>query len=145
MSARENITKDIVTQLKNMSNPAPILVTREFFEFDKLAITQFPAILVISGNEEREDITMSERRGTMDIELRCFVRGAQIDTARNLLIENIEQALEDNRDRNTTIDNTGVHYVQSTINSIEVIERIAPIGQFNAVLSVTYAYKRGNP
>jgi len=145
MSARENITTDIVEQLNNMSDPAPALVTREFFEFEKLAITQFPAILVVSGNEERVDISMSERQGTMDIELRCFVRGSELDTARNQLIENIEQTLEASRSRNTTIQDTATHYVQSSINNIEIIERQQPLAQFNATLSVTYAYKRGNP
>jgi tRNA(Ser,Leu) C12 N-acetylase TAN1 len=144
MSARENIAKDIVEQLENMSNPAPALVTREFFEFDKLAITQFPAILVISTGEDREDISTSERQGTLEVELRCFVRGAKLDTLRNNLIERIEEALEDNRDRNITVDDTVTHYVNSTITNIEVIERIAPIGQFNATLTVTYVYKRGN-
>ena len=89
MSARENIAKDIAEQLQNMSNPAPALVTREFFEFDKLAITQFPAILVISTSESREDISLSERQGTLEVELRCFVRGAKLDTLRNNLIEQI--------------------------------------------------------
>tara|TARA_X000001388_G_scaffold25828_1_gene18063 strand:+ start:294 stop:731 length:438 start_codon:yes stop_codon:yes gene_type:complete len=144
MSARENIAIDIVKQLKNMTNPAPVLVSREFFDFEKLAITQFPAILVVSGNEDREDISMSERQGTLEIELRCFVRGSELDTARNNLIENIEQTLELSRDRNITVDNTATHYVQSAINNIEVIERQQPLGQFNATISVTYVYKRGN-
>ena len=144
MSAREKIAIDIVKQVKNMTNPAPVLVSREFCDFEKLAITQFPAVLVVSGNEDREDISMSERQGTLEIELRCFVRGSELDTARNNLIENIEQTLELSRDRNITVDDTATHYVQSSINNIEVIERQQPLGQFNATISVTYVYKRGN-
>ena len=145
MSARENIAKDIVEQLQNMSNPAPALVTREFFEFDKLAITQFPAILVVSANEERTDISLTERQAVQQVELRCFVRGTQLDTIRNNVIERIEEQLEDEgRDRNITVDNTVTHYVNSTITNIEVIERVAPIGQVNLTLTVTYVYKRGN-
>ena len=144
MSARENIAKDIAEQLQNMSNPAPAMVTREFFEFDKLAITQFPAILVISSNETREDISLSERQGTLEVELRCFIRGVKLDTERNRIIERCEEALEDNRDRNITIDDTVTHYVNSNITNIEVIERVAPIGQTNLLLTITYVYKRGN-
>ena len=145
MSARENIAKDIAEQLQNMSNPAPALVTREFFEFDKLAITQFPAILVVSTSESREDISLSERQGTLEVELRCFVRGTQLDTIRNNVIERIEEQLEDEgRDRNITVDNTVTHYVNSNITNIEVIERVAPIGQVNLTLTITYVYKRGN-
>ena len=144
MSARENIAKDVVEQLENMSNPAPAMVTREFFEFDKLAITQFPAILVICTKEDREDISLAERQGTLEVELRCFIRGVKLDTERNRIIERCEEALEDNRDRNITIDDTVTHYVNSNITSIEVIERIAPIGQVNLTLTITYVYKRGN-
>ena len=145
MSARENIAKDIVYQLQNMSNPAPALVTREFFEFDKLAITQFPAILVVSANESREDISLAERQSILEVELRCFVRGTQLDSERNRIIERIEEQLEDEgRDRNITVDNTVTHYVNSTITNIEVIERVAPIGQVNLTLTITYVYKRGN-
>ena len=144
MSAREDIAKNIKAQLENMTDPAVGAVSREFFDVQKLAITQFPAILVVSGNEDREDISMSERQGTLEIELRCFVRGVELDTARNNLIERIEETLELSRDRNITVDNTATHYVQSAINNIEVIERQQPLGQFNATISVTYVYKRGN-
>ena len=55
MSARENIAINIVEQLENMQNPAPGKVSRVFFDVSKLAITQFPAILVVTSNEIRDD------------------------------------------------------------------------------------------
>ena len=66
MSAREDITNNIFEQLQNMTNPAPGLVSREFFEVSKIAITQFPAILVNSMNEAREDISRIGQ-GVLDI------------------------------------------------------------------------------
>jgi hypothetical protein len=145
MSARESIAEDIREQLINMSDPAPGSVTREFFDFEKLAITQYPAILIVTGNEERSDVTMTERQGILQIELRCFVRGNNLDSLRNSLIERIEQTLEGSRGRNITVENTATHYVQTRITNIEVIERNPPIGQVIVTVEVEYVYRRGNP
>lgn len=145
MSARESIAEDIREQLINMSDPAPGSVTREFFDFEKLAITQYPAILIVTGNEERSDVTMTERQGILQIELRCFVRGNNLDSLRNSLVEQIEQTLEGSRGRNITVENTATHYVQTRITNIEVIERNPPIGQVIVTVEVEYVYRRGNP
>ena len=141
MSAREQIAEDIREQLINMSDPAPGTVTREFFEFEKLAITQYPAILIVTGNEERTDVTLSERQGVLQIELRCFVRGNELDTRRNELIE---QTLEGSRGRNLTVDKDATHYVETRVTNVEVIERNPPIGQVIITVEVEYMYKRGN-
>ena len=42
-SHREVITQDIIEVLTDMSAPRPVLITREPFDVDKLALTQFPA------------------------------------------------------------------------------------------------------
>ena len=145
MSAREQIAEDIREQLINMSDPAPGTVTREFFDFEKLAITQYPAILIVTGNEERTDVSLSERQGIIQIELRCFVRGNELDTRRNELIEQIEQTLEGSRGRNLTTDKDATHYVETRVTNVEVIERNPPIGQVIVTVEVEYMYKRGNP
>jgi hypothetical protein len=145
MSAREQIAEDIREQLINMSDPAPGTVTREFFDFEKLAITQYPAILIVTGNEERTDVSLSERQGILQVELRCFVRGNELDTKRNQLIEVIEQTLEGSRGRNLTTDKDATHYVETRVTNVEVIERNPPIGQVIVTVEVEYMYKRGNP
>lgn len=145
MSARELIAEDIREQLINMSDPAPGTVTREFFEFEKLAITQYPAILLVTGNEERTDVSMSERQGILQIELRCFVRGNELDTKRNKLVEVIEQTLEGSRGRNLTTAKEATHYVETRVTNVEVIERNPPLGQVIVTVEVEYMYKRGNP
>jgi len=145
MSARESIAEDIREQLTNMSDPAPGLVTREFFEFEKLAITQYPAILIVTGNEERTDVTLSERQGILQIELRCWVRGNELDTKRNEIIEKIEQTLEASSGRNLTTSKDATHYVETSVTNVEVIERNPPIGQVIVTVEVEYMYKRGNP
>tara|TARA_A100001201_G_C4032431_1_gene184070 strand:+ start:35 stop:472 length:438 start_codon:yes stop_codon:yes gene_type:complete len=145
MSAREHIAEDIKDQLVNMSDPAPGTVTREFFDFEKLAITQYPAILIVTGNEERTDVTMTERQGVLQVELRCFVRGNELDTKKNRLIEQLEQTLEGSRGRNLTVQNTATHYVGTRITNVEVIERNPPIGQVIVTVEVEYVYRKGNP
>jgi hypothetical protein len=81
MSARESIAEDIREQLINMSDPAPGLSPENSLILKNLAITQYPAILIVTGNEERSDVTMTERQGILQIELRCFVRGNNLDQA----------------------------------------------------------------
>ena len=94
MSARENIAINIAEQLENMTNPAPGKVSRVFFDVQKLAITQFPAILVVTSNEIREDISTDLRQGTIQYELRCYVRGTEIDTLRNEIVERVEETVQ---------------------------------------------------
>lgn len=144
MSAREDILKRVEKVLGNMTNPGVGKVSRDFFDFEKLAITQFPAILVVPLNETREDISMSERRGVIEVSMRCFVRGEGIDTRRNDIIRNIEESLETERGLNITPVDTGTHIVNTHITNIQVIERQPPIGEVTVVAEITYHYKRGN-
>ena len=97
MSYREQIAEDIIKILKNVKDLQPSLVTREPFDVEKIAITQFPALLVNTGTETRETVSMGAtgiRRGTIEYNIRCFVRGNDIDTKRNQLIELVEEELD---------------------------------------------------
>ena len=143
MSARENIAKNIENQLKNMTNPAPGKVSRVFFDIQKLAITQFPAILIVTASETREDLTTDLRTGTISYELRGYVRGTEVDTLRNNLVEEIEETLEKSRDRNLTLSASNVHTVTTHITNIEVVERELPLGEVVVTCEVTYSYKKG--
>jgi hypothetical protein len=144
MSAREDILKRLEKVLANMTNPGPGKVSRDFFDFEKLAITQFPAILIVPLNESREDISMDERRGVMDVSIRCFVRGEGIDTRRNDIIRNIEESLETERNLSITSVETGTHIVSTQITNVQVIERQPPIGEVTVVATITYHYRKGN-
>jgi len=143
MSARENIAINIRQQLETMTDPAPGLVSRKWFDVAKLAITQFPAILVVSTNENREDISTDLRRGVLEIVLRCYVRGSELDTLRNEIIERIEEQLETQRDRDITLANANIHNVSTHIRNIQVIEREIPLGEVVITVEVVYAYKKG--
>lgn len=102
MSLREDFALNIVSVLKDMTDPKPVLVTREPFDVEKLAITQFPAILVQTGNEIRNDISMGiHRQGIIQYTIRAFVRGGGValDTIKNDIIERIEETLDSDRRR----------------------------------------------
>tara|TARA_Y100001937_G_scaffold93710_1_gene126960 strand:- start:1327 stop:1764 length:438 start_codon:yes stop_codon:yes gene_type:complete len=143
MSARENITKNIVDQLENMTDPAVAHVSRDKFDVQKLAITQFPAILVVTQNENRIDLATDLRQSDIAIQLRCYVRGTQIDTLRNEIIERIEETLEKSRDRDITLAQANIHNVKTTISNIEVIDRELPLGEVVVTVNVIYTYKKG--
>lgn len=145
MSLRQRITEKIVQTLKNMEYPQPVWVTSEPFEPDRLAITQFPAILATAVNETRETITMGmggvgRRQGTITVNLRGYVRGTDIDRLRNTLLESIEEELD--RDRNLGMKLQGVEDLQ--IREIEIAERLPPLGEFLVTVEVRYNYLRGN-
>lgn len=146
MSSRESIAKNIELVLRDMDPPKPVLVTREPFDVQKLAITQFPALLITTGNETREDNAMGGgRRGIIEVQIRGFVRAdgrsAQIitvDQKRNELIERIEETLNSDRTRELTNKAS-----TTRVKSIEVIERTPPLGEFLMLVDVQYSFTKG--
>ena len=142
MSVRENIAANIVTALTAISTPNVKKVTREPFDFDKLSNAQFPAILVRTANETREDASlggsMTSRHGTIDYELVCYVKHKNIDTARKQLVEAIDEKLDEDRTR-------GGHAVDTQVISVEVDDgTIDPIGGVIVTVQILYSYTRGD-
>lgn len=142
MSIREKIAENLVDTLRGIQLPvATKYVTREPFDFDKLSNAQFPAILVRTANEDREDNTVggnsARRLGTINYELICYVKGKNIDTARNNIIEGIEEKLDADRTR-------GGNALDTSIRSVEVDQgSITPIGGVIITLRVLYDFTRG--
>jgi hypothetical protein len=143
MSIREQIAQNIVAVLKTIEHPAPVLITREPFVAQELAITQFPAILVQIQEENRETISMGapgvgRRMGTITYQLRGYVRGTELDRRRNDLIESIEEQLEGDRYRDLWTE--GV--IDSQVRLIEIIERQPPLAEIVVTFEVRYNYLR---
>lgn len=142
MSVREDIAANIVSVLSSATSPTRIkYVTREPFDFDKLSNAQFPAILVRSSNESREDSTlggsMSQRMAVTDYDLVCFVKAKNIDTARNRIVETVEESLEADRTR-------GGKAIDTQITSVEVDDgSIDPVGGVIITVQITYSFTRG--
>ena len=142
MSIREKIAVDLVDTLEQIAKPVKVkYVTREPFDFEKLSNAQFPAILVQSADEDREDNTVggsiSHRMATINYQLVCYVKGSQIDTARNKIIEAVEESLDTDRTRGGVALDTQIVSVETDEGSI------APIGGVILTLRVLYKYQRG--
>jgi len=143
MSLREDIAANIVTVLKAATTPlAPKFVTREPFNFEELSNAQYPGILIQTGSESRNDITIGDsqirREGTISYEIQGYVKSTSIDNARNQLIETIEEALDADRTR-------GGKALDTQITSIDTDEgSIAPIGGVLVTVEVLYNFVRGN-
>jgi len=142
VSVRENIATNLVTSLQAITTPVAVkYVTREPFEFDKLSNAQYPAVLVRTQNEDREDSTikgtLTQRFGTVDYQLVCYVKASAIDTARNNIIEAIEEKLDVDRTR-------GGHAIDTQIVSIETDDgSIHPIGGVIITVRIEYQFTRG--
>lgn len=143
MSIRETIALELIRVLKTIDDPAVKLVTRETpFSITDMPITQFPALLVQTASEDRETITIGSlstgsRSGTITYEIRGYVRGIELDTQRNDLIEAVEEALESDR----RLGLTSVHDTQVT--NIDIVDRLAPLAEVLIRVAVRYVYQRG--
>ena len=142
---REQISDQIIDTLRTLTDPRPVLVTREPFEPDRLAITQFPALLVQATREERNTITMGmstsqRKQGTITYAIRGYVRGTELDRLRNDLIEAIDEALDGDRYRGKD----GYTVTESQVTVIEIIERLPPLAEFRIEFEVNYNYVRGS-
>ncbi len=138
MSIRETVIENIVDVLKDMNDPKPVLVSREPFDVEKLAITQFPAILVQSGTETRLDTAMGKRQGVINYQIRAFIRGTELDKKKNEIVERIEETLDTDRLRGT-----GTTSMNTQVVSITPVDRLAPLGEVTIGVEVFYKFARG--
>lgn len=143
MSVRESIADNIVNTLRNsVIEPVRVkYVTREPFDFTKLSNAQFPAVLVRTAGESREDSSLGgsigSRMASINYEMVCFVKAGIIDQARNNIIEAIEEGLEIDRTR-------GGYALDTQVINIEVDEgSIDPVGGVILTVRVVYQYTRG--
>jgi hypothetical protein len=139
MSKRESIAASVVTALNSVSQIK--FVTREPFDFTKLSNAQFPAVIVQTGQESRDDVTIGgsniTREGSIDYQIIGYVKDAAIDTARNTLIEHIEEVLDTDRTR-------GGYALDTQVVSVETDEgSISPIGGVIVTVRVLYNFTRG--
>lgn len=143
MSRREDIAQNIVRTLSDATSPLNVkYVTRQPFEFNELSNAQYPAIFVQTTSELRSDATIGDtsilRESTITYELFGFVKSTQVDTARNELIETIEEALDADRTRSGLA-------LDTQITNIETDEGITlPVGGVIVTVEVMYNFTRGN-
>tara|TARA_B100000780_G_C21114683_1_gene450850 strand:- start:1335 stop:1757 length:423 start_codon:yes stop_codon:yes gene_type:complete len=139
MSVRESIAANIVEVLGAMDDPLLKKITRQPFDYERLSNAQFPAVFVQGAEETRGDITLiGIRESSINYQIIGFVKGPDIDTYRNELIEGIENALEVDRTR-------GGHAKDTQILSVDTDQGATdPIGGITLTVQVRYQYMRGS-
>ena len=145
MSTRENIASNIASTISGISSPAIKKVTRQPFDIDELSDKQYPAVIIQTSEETREDIELGTgaktRQGTIDFVVSEFVKGAEsnIDTKRNQLITAIETELE------SDITRSG-NALDTEIVSVETDEgTLFPIGGIRMTIRCIYTFEAGTP
>ena len=145
MSVRENIASNLLTVLSNISSPDIIKATRQPFLLDELSDKQYPAVIVQTSEENRDDSELGSgaktRHGTIDFVVLGFVKGAEanIDTKRNELITAIDTAIE------TDITRSG-NALDSEVIQVETDEgSLFPVGGIRMTIRCMYEYQAGTP
>jgi hypothetical protein len=141
---REDIAINLVRTLENIRDPKPPFVSREPVTPTKLSVQQLPAIVVTTGSEERLDMTQTSttsgrlRRGLITFTLDCYTKGQPVDTAINLLIEAIEEAVESDRTLGGVCDSIQITEINADSG------REPPLGEFAVSVVAQYTYRKGN-
>ena len=145
MSTRENIASNIASTISGISSPAIKKVTRQPFDIDELSDKQYPAVIIQTSEETREDIELGTgaktRQGTIDFVVSGFVKGAEsnIDTLRNQLITAIETELESDITRSGNALDTEVISVETDEGTL------FPIGGIRMTIRCIYTFDSGTP
>ena len=145
MSVRENIASNLLSVISAISSPDIIKATRQPFLLDELSDKQYPAVIVQTSEENRDDSELGSgaktRHGTIDFVVLGFVKGAEsnIDTLRNALITAIETALETDITRSGNALDTEVIQVETDEGSL------FPVGGIRMTIRCMYEYQAGTP
>jgi hypothetical protein len=143
MSVRENIASNIATTITNITALTIKKVTRQPFPLEELSEQQYPAVLIQTQEETKEDQELGSgaktRIATLDFLISGFVKGSEtnIDTARNQLIEVIEEALETDITRNGNALDTEVVSVETDAGTL------FPYGGISMTVRVIYEHQAG--
>ena len=136
-SYRENIAKDIVKSLKSIKSVK--FVTRDVFEPDEISDAQIPAVLVQSGSELKTDIHMGySREGTIEYILTGFVKGKYLDSARNKILDEIEEKLYEDVSR-------GGYAIDTLVTEVNTDEGVLfPLGAIQIIVRIQYIHHQGD-
>jgi len=145
MSVRENIATNMQTVIDAISSPDVKLCTRQPFELEELSQQQYPAVIVQTSEENRDDQELGSgaktRIGSIDFVILGFVKGVNtnIDTLRNALITAIETALETDITRDGNALDTEIVQVETDEGTL------FPVGGIRMTIRCMYQYQSGTP
>tara|TARA_R100000152_G_C6709293_1_gene137186 strand:- start:376 stop:813 length:438 start_codon:yes stop_codon:yes gene_type:complete len=145
MSKREDIASHIVTTILAISSPSVKKCTRQPFPLEELAESQYPAVLVQTQEETKEDQELGDgaktRIATLEFSITGYVKGVEsnIDTARNNLASAIETQLESDITRNNKALDTEVISLETDAGTL------FPYGAISMVVRVIYEHESATP
>ena len=145
MSKREDIASHIVTTILAISSPSVKKCTRQPFPLEELAESQYPAVLVQTQEETKEDQEVGDgaktRIATLEFSITGYVKGVEsnIDTARNNLASAIETQLESDITRNNKALDTEVISLETDAGTL------FPYGAISMVVRVIYEHESATP
>ena len=145
MSVREDIASNLVTVISNISSPEVKKVTRQPFELDELSQQQYPAVLIQTIEETKEDQELGSgaktRINILEFGITGFTKGSEsnIDTARNDLASAIETAVETDITRSGNALDTEVISIETDAGSL------FPYGAVLLTIRITYQHQSGTP
>ena len=145
MSVREDIASNLVTTVEAVSSPTIKKVSRQPFPLDELSQQQYPAVLIQTIEETKEDQELGSsartRIATLEFGITGYVKTNEdnIDTARNNLASAIETQLEVDITRNGNALDTEVISIETDAGSL------FPYGAVLMTVRVTYEHQSGTP
>ena len=145
MSKREDIASHIVTTILAISSPSIKKCTRQPFPLEEQAESQYPAVLVQTQEETKEDQELGDgaktRVATLEFLITGYVKGVEsnIDTARNNLASAIETQLESDITRNNKALDTEVISLETDAGTL------FPYGAISMVVRVLYEHESATP
>ena len=145
MSIRNSIAENMVSVLKNATDPQFVFVSRAPIDPGQLSNAQFPCVYIETLDETREDDTMgmssstTQRQSIMNVGVNCFVKTSpeMMDITRNNVIERVEEVLDADRTR-------GGYAWDTQLTTVEVNNDVEPtIGLVQLNIQVLYKYTTG--
>jgi len=143
MSVREDIANNILTTIQAISSPTIKKATRQPFPLDELSEQQYPAVLIQTQLETKEDQELGSggktRINTLEFLITGYTKGAEsnIDSSRNELAEAIENKLEEDITRNGNALDTEVVEIETDAGEL------FPYGAITMVVRVIYEHQSG--
>jgi len=145
MSVRENIASNLVTTVSAVSSPSIKKVSRQPFPLDELSQQQYPAVLIQTIEETKEDTELGSGAKTRIANLEFGITGYvktnedNIDTARNNLASAIETQLESDITRGGNALDTEVISIETDAGSL------FPYGAVLMTVRVMYEHQSATP
>ena len=145
MSVREDIASNIASVIDAISSPDVKKVSRQPFPLEELSQQQYPAVLIQTVEETKDDQELGSgaktRIATLEFGVTGYVKtnDDNIDTARNNLATAIETALESDITRSGNALDTEVISIETDAGTL------FPYGAVLLTIRVMYEHQSATP